>query len=380
MRTPETSRHFERFVDPVTRVESYVLRTKVAGQQQSFYFVNPAMDDGGRYLWFLCAFPPAAYMTLGVVDFEDDEVRHFPQTQYIGGPLVDLETGECLFGAPTGFYRRSPKAKGSLTKLCDVPEAIRRYGAPRSLATHLTYSPDKRELFVDARVGDRFIAGTLELASGRFCMWHEWDYCKNHGQFNPMDPNLALMAEDFWTDADNHYNLIRYNDRGEFQRLWTVTRGGRARMHPPLNEERATHEWWSHDGRKIYYCSYTREEGNKCVASLNLATGEHKVLAPVRAWHAFSSRDDSFLTYDENDTFYRGTPSRVGFYDIRTGKGLYVVSQNPALASPEAPSNYHLDPHPQFVGGERYICHTLAQRGEPEVALTPVAPLLARTR
>ena len=78
MYNPETSKHFEPFIDPKTGVKSYVLKTKVAGQQQGFYFVNRAMDEQGRYLWFYCTNPPAVYMTLGVVDFEDDEVRWFP--------------------------------------------------------------------------------------------------------------------------------------------------------------------------------------------------------------------------------------------------------------------------------------------------------------
>ena len=59
MYTPETSKHFDLFVDPVSGVKSYVLKTKVALQQQSFYFVNRAMDDAGRFLWFYCSNPPA---------------------------------------------------------------------------------------------------------------------------------------------------------------------------------------------------------------------------------------------------------------------------------------------------------------------------------
>ena len=42
------SKHFRTFQDPVTKVRSYVLNTKAAGQQQSFYFVNRAMDEKGR--------------------------------------------------------------------------------------------------------------------------------------------------------------------------------------------------------------------------------------------------------------------------------------------------------------------------------------------
>jgi hypothetical protein len=74
---------------PVTHPESgvtiYVLTRRVAPLQQGFYFVNNSMSDDGRYLWFHCAFPPSLGRTLGVVDFQTGEVRHFPETQF-GGP------------------------------------------------------------------------------------------------------------------------------------------------------------------------------------------------------------------------------------------------------------------------------------------------------
>lgn len=374
------SRHFHPFVDPVTKVVSHVLDADLPGRQQSFYYVNRAMDEQGRFLWFYCYFPPAAYRVLGVMDFEDDCVRCFPETQFLGGPLVDVDSGECIFASPQGFYIKSPKDRAAV-KLCDLPREITRYGSPSSLATHLTYSPDKTELFMDARVNDRFILGTLRLSDGSFTVWKECGYCRNHAQFNPVNGDLVLLAEDHWNDhIDGSRHPIRYNQNGEFMRLWTLTRNGKETLYPPLGGQRATHEWWSRDGKTLYYCKYTSlEEGNNGVTGINLETGEHKVYCPVPAWHAFSSLCDDFFVYDENDVFYRGTPSRVGFYNYKTGRQLYIVSQNPALAPADRPSVYHLDPHPQLVCRDQYVCYTLAQKGCTEVALTETAPLLSRT-
>ncbi len=381
MKTIESSRHFKKRCDPGTNAACYVLRTHVAAQQQTFYFVNPSMTDDCRYLWFYCSFPPAMYRTLGLLDLELDEVRHFPETEFIAGPLVDLLTGDVLFGGHQGFFVRSPKPSEPLRKICDVPAELSKYGAPSSLGTHLTYSPDKKEIFVDARSGDRFIAGSLEIDSGKFTTWREWDYCRNHAQFNPVDRDLVLMAEDHFIDrAENRFHPIRCNENNEFMRLWTVRRGGGETMHPPLDAQRATHEWWSADGQKIYYCRYTLEHGNNAVVRLDLAAGRHEVAAPVRAWHAFTSKDESFLVYDENGVFYRGTPSKVALYDMKTGKNLYIISHQPALAPKDRPSPYHLDPHPQLVGGERYVAFTTSVNGRADVALAPLAPLLDRTR
>lgn len=365
----------------MTGAEFYVLNTHVAAQQQTFYFVNPSMTDDCAFLWFYCSFPPAMCRTLGVVDLERDEVYHFPETEFIGGPLVDLHTGDVLFGARQGFFVRSPHPAQPLRKICGVPYELRKYGEPSSLGTHLTFSPDKSEIFVDARSGDRFIAGSLELDSGRFTPWREWDYCRNHAQFNPVDRNLVLMAEDHFVDlAHNVKRLIRYNERGEFMRLWTLRRDGTETMHPPLDGHRATHEFWSADGRKIYYCAYSPEQGNKAVVRLDLMTGRHEIAAPVRAWHAFASKDESFLVYDENEVFYRGTASKVALYNRMTGKNVYIVSDNPALAPRDEPSPYHLDPHPQLVGGERYVAFTTSVNGRADVAVAPVEPLLRKTK
>ncbi len=388
MYNPETSKHFEPFIDPKTGVKSYVLKTKVAGQQQGFYFVNRAMDEQGRYLWFYCTNPPAVYMTLGVVDFEDDEVRWFPETEFFPEcPLIDMDTGDAIYGGSQGIFRRSPKADRPLEKLCDLPPEIKKYGPPSRLATHLTYSPDKKRLFMDARSGDKFILGDLCLADGSFRVWREYDYCRNHAQLNPVVPDLVLCAEDFWTDqATNTFHVIRTNEQGVFMRLWTLTPDGQETLWPPLNGERATHEWWSRDGKILYYCKYNPNTGipgctgNNGITGINLETGEHKVHAPVPAWHGYSSLHDDFFVYDENDVFYRGCPSRVGFYNAATGKQLYIVSQNPAIAPKEKPSVYHLDPHPQLVYGDRYVGYTIAQKGYTQAALCPVDQLLEATK
>jgi hypothetical protein len=74
MFTPQTSKHFTKYVNESNGVEFYVLTTHVAPIQQGFYFVNSGYSDDGRYLYFYCAYPPALGHSLGVVDFLTDEV------------------------------------------------------------------------------------------------------------------------------------------------------------------------------------------------------------------------------------------------------------------------------------------------------------------
>ena len=98
MKTPETSRLFERRVDPVSGVAHYVLTEKVCEYQQGFYFVNNSMTGDGRYLWFYATINPiydGRVRHLGYVDFELDEVILCPDAVFStdASPYIDAESG-----------------------------------------------------------------------------------------------------------------------------------------------------------------------------------------------------------------------------------------------------------------------------------------------
>jgi hypothetical protein len=375
MYTIETSKHFSKHIDPEYGVPFYVLDTHVAPQQQAFYFVNPCMSNDGHYLWFWCIFPPAMYYTLAVIDFEKDEIYHFPETEFVAeSPLVDVETGDVYYSDTVAIYKRTPDPSKPTVKLCDLPEVAREDNARilRS-ATHLTLSPDKTKMFLDMTTTKGWIAGAITLDTGEFEVYCRPEFCRDHGQFNPVYPDLALMAEDGFGKT-----WIRTDENGVFMRLWTVTSDGTEKVWPPLNLERATHEWWSADGTKIYYCKYNLIESNNGICSIDIFTGEHKLVAPVAAWHGFSSADDKLFVFDENDGFYRGCASKVGIYNAETGKKAYIVN-NPPLAPKEKPAKYHLDPHPRLNGAEKYITFSTAINGRDDLAVAKTEDIVKLT-
>ena len=102
-------------------------------------------------------------------------------------------------------------------------------------------------------------------------------------------------------------------------------------------------------------------------------------MAPVKAWHGFSSADETLFVFDENDGFYRGCASRVGLYNAKTGKKVYINSQNPEINPKSDPSPYHLDPHPRFNAKEKYITFTTAVYGRPEVAIAKTEDIVELT-
>ena len=378
MYTIKTSKHFEKRIDEKSGAEYYVLKTHVATQQQGFYFVSPSMDKDAKYLWFYCSFPPEPHLSLGVVDFETDEVRYFPDSIFRGLPSVEEETGYIFYSDKRYLYRRSPFAEDRPEVICDLEAAFAKHGLKIYCPyTHITFSPDKTEAFLDSQTDKGSITGVLDLKTGEYTIWSRPDFLRNHGQFNPVYKDIALTAEEFQKDENGNFKSIRTDENGVFMRLWTTTRNGEEKVWPPLNLEKATHEWWSHDGTKIYYCRYLHQNDGIC--GVDIFTGEHKLYAPVNAWHGFSSKDDTLFVFDENDWFYRGCPSRVGLYNTKTQKKVYYNSQNPALNPPDKPNNYHLDPHPRFNANDKYIVFTTVVDHHTELAVAITEDIVALT-
>jgi hypothetical protein len=196
-----TSKLFSPWTDPETGVTVYVLTHKVAPVQEAFYFVYDGMTADERYLWFYCAFPPsgsATYgRTLGLVDFERQEVRRFPETQFQhASPFVDPNSGEVYWTTGPSIWRRPPDPAGGAEWVNLLPEDLVKLRTVHRLATHLTRSADGKEFFIDAAFGLQWVFGTLPLDGGDFQLWHRVDRNYNHAQFSPTDPDLVLFAEE----------------------------------------------------------------------------------------------------------------------------------------------------------------------------------------
>ena len=189
------SRLFTPFTHPESGVTSYVLTRKVAPLQQGFYFVNDSMSADGRYLWFYCAFPPSG-RTLGVVDFQTDEVRHYPETQFgEASPFVDTQTGAVYWQSGRCVWKRGPEPEASVELINSVPGEVTGGRQVTRASTHLTLSADRKEFFIDIGVGLQYLFGSLPLDGGDFQLWHRFDRLHNHAQFSPTDPDKVLFFE-----------------------------------------------------------------------------------------------------------------------------------------------------------------------------------------
>jgi len=388
MYTPETSRHFTKRIDPKSGMTYYILSTRVAPIQQSFYFVNSGADAAGRYLWFYCSFPPTPGHCAGVVDFMTDEVHFFPDT-YGSGWMVDPLTGELYWGNVSGIYRRTPHPEDPAIQIAKMPAECARFLGGSMGGTHLTFSPDRKELFIDIQSRNGSYIGTVDVATGEYRQWYKTPaegIPYNHGQYSPIDPDLAMCAHEGHHDfTTGRFTAPALTEDGIYPRLELIHRDGTVEMRRPLNNY-ATHEWWAPNGKSIYYCS------KEHIAQDRLGDNEPESVCyiPIEGgngtWHAHCSQDENYFIVDGSLpsmglTWWRGCVSVVRFYNRKTDKLCDLLTYNPIVCgwTPENPCPYHIDPHPRFVWDDKWVTFTATVDGRVDLAIAPVAQLIDAT-
>lgn len=361
---------FTPITHPQSGVTIYLLTDKVAPVQQGFYFTNDSMSADERYLWFYCAYPPSGTgdigRTLGVVDFQTQQVRHFPETQFGGAsPYVNIATGAVYWQYDHTVWRRGPQPDAPVEWVNAVPDELIGGRHVLSTATHLTLSADGKAFFIDIGLELQWLFGSLPVDGSDFQLWHRFDRLYNHAQYSPADPDVVLFAEEIHDDPITGLSFPITD------RLWLLRRGEQPRR--ILREPRwVTHEWWDADGEHVW-CVWGNETWR-----VNIASGAVEAIPfPHHCWHSHSSRNGRLIVGDSNSGFYRGCPSSVHFFNRDSGQLLTLV-ENPTRTDYTG-RHYHIDPHPRFCCGDRYIVFTTTILGEIDVAIVPTQVLVERT-
>jgi hypothetical protein len=257
-------------------------------------------------------------------------------------------------------YRRGPGADDEAVVVNAIPEQLHRMRLGERLATHLTLSANGRELFLDASFGREWVCGSLPVDGGDFEIWQTFDRCYNHAQLHPSDPDLVLLAQDYWDDVATG-ERVSYDNR-----MWLLRRGSEA---TPIYAEprRVGHEWWAVEGDHVWYVDY--DAGTEKV---NIHTGESTNIWPAGTMHSHADATSSYLVGDinmrETDEFC------VAFYNIHTQRQVEIVTRMPKIEP-----RYHVHPHPQFCVDDKWIVYTITVHGRSDVAMVPVDALLEAT-
>ena len=185
----------------------------------------------------------------------------------------------------------------------------------------------------------------------------------NHLQFNPVDPNLLLYChEGTWHELD---------------RTWTIRTDGTAKrlVHKrTMDMEINGHEWWSWDGKTVWFDLQTPRSQVVWLAGVNLETSRQIRYHVERDWwsiHFNSSRDDTMFAGDGGDA------SQVAYATDGMWINLFRVQPDATLAREKlvdmsrhnyvtgrggVEPNVHITPDKkwviftgQFAPGERHV-------------------------
>lgn len=359
---------FELWVDPQSGIESFVLTERVAPVQQSFYFTNVGISPDEKWMWFYAAFPPATYRTLGAVGLDptDPQILHFPSAQFSSvSPMVAPESDSAYFCLGRSVWRQPLVGEPEVICALDGEFVNRRAFGP--LATHLTMSADGKYFLLDGAVGGHWFVGLGDRESGEVRILKELARNYNHAQFSTTDPELFLIAQDWWHDHVSG----QYFDYDH--RIWLMD-VGQTRFEPlcPTDWYRhgsaATHEWWSADG---LICWVDYREG---VFEYDLERRQACKVWQGPLCHAHCDPSRQYWCADQSPYTWKEKPCEVRFYDRAAGREINIVTALPL--PPYGYGQYHLDPHPQFSPKGTWVIYTTTVQGKVDVALTPVQGIL----
>ena len=169
----------------------------------------------------------------------------------------------------------------------------------------------------------------------------------DHQQFNPTIPNLLLYAhEGTWHEVD---------------RTWTIhtdTTGMKLMHKRTMDMEINGHEWWSFDGKTVWYDLQTPRSEDFWIGGVNIDTGKETRYHITRdTWgvHFTSSRDNTLFASDGGDA------SQVSYSTNGMWMNIFRVQRDGTVA------------HERLANMSKHNYVTGGGRGgvEPNCSITP---------
>jgi oligogalacturonide lyase len=197
---------------------------------------------------------------------------------------------------------------------------------------------------------------TIAIASGEVRTVYRSTDWLNHVQFSPTDPTLLMFChEGPWHNVD---------------RIWTIRTDGTGltKQHTrQMDMEIAGHEFFSADGRTIWYDLQTPKSEVFWLAGVNLATGQRTRYPVARAdWsvHFTASPDGRLFAGDGGGPHSVAAPGN--------GQWIYLFTPGPAglVATPVVDlsrHDYQLEPNVTFTPDGRWLVFRSNMHGSAHV-------------
>ncbi len=276
-------------------------------------------------------------------------------------------------------------ARGNITVNADETLIVGIGVDPDGKAVPRTPPPGRGE----ARLEGRWAAGTpmtlyvVNIKTGEVKVIHRENDWTNHLQCSPTDPDSILFC---------HEGPWHYVDR-----IWTIRANGSGLqlMHKRTMEmEIAGHEFFSNDGRTLWYDLQTPKSGVFWLAGVELATGAHTRYRVERnEWsvHFNASPDGTLFAGDGGgpNSVASRSPNGERLDPPGNGQWIYlfrpVLVKNPASVFPEqkgliktgyfkserlvdlSKHNYNLEPNVTFTPDMKWIVFRSNMQGATHV-------------
>ena len=365
------------WIDPATGHR--VVRLSREGGSASLYFhQNPYTATGDKMV-------NATRLGLSTIDLEthaiealvDGRVSHVvvgPKTRqgfYLKGDTVyatHLDTHATRTVA-TGANLRSGSgltvnADETMLAGSDVEGSASLTATPPANTTAAVAAPPPAASSLEARWAAHLPMAlyTIDIKSGVVKAFYKSTDWLNHVQFSPADPTLVMFChEGPWHKVD---------------RIWTIRTDGSHRrlMHERTMEmEIAGHEFFSQDGRTIWYDLQTPKSKEFWLAGVVIASGErmrYKVAREQWSVHFNASPDGTRFAGDG------GGPRSVA----APGNGQWIYLFTPKSGALEAERlvdlrmhDYQLEPNVSFTPDGRWIVFRSNMHGPSHVYAVEVA-------
>jgi len=236
-------------------------------------------------------------------------------------------------------------------------------------------TPPPQESALEARWAARLPMAlyTIDVRTGAFRIVYESNDWLNHVQMSPTDPTLIMYChEGPWHKVD---------------RIWTIRTDGSNRrlMHARTMEmEIAGHEFFSADGKTIWYDLQTPKGNVFWLAGVDVATGRETRYQVARAeWSVhFNASPDGLLFAGDG-----GGPKSVAA--PANGQSIYLFKPVDGRLQAErlvdlSRHDYQLEPNVTFTPDQKWIVFRSNMHGAThvyavEVAKSPPAAKIARS-
>jgi len=203
---------------------------------------------------------------------------------------------------------------------------------------------------------------TIDLRTGELRTVHRENTWLGHVQFSPMQPHLLMFCH------EGPWHLL--------DRIWTIDLGTGAvkKIHArTVDREIAGHEFWSRDGRWIWYDLQVPRSVTFYLAGAEVATGNTRRLALTRdEWsiHFNSSPDGKLFAGDGGDsTQVARTPNGRWLYLFRPGEDRLVSERLVDMRR----HDYKLEPNVHFTPDGAWVIFRGNFEGDGQIYAVEVA-------